>query len=220
MARPHKTEQMPIPPHYHWVRQEFRRFRDKLEAVMVRPARPMGLEIVDGKAALKIWEQELQRQARRLPSLLRAFSDTILARSQRPGHVQAQGALIRLEQEINRLLALHRQLWHQPLPAQMQEGQVLLSCCLEKIAADLQDLFSFFVESMAAWANGEQPGTSTCLWDKEISCRVELKAYNSWFQRLWPSSWQAMGARALPRFFRALLAGLEGRGAVLADLVS
>lgn len=217
MVSQQKTAQMPIARHYYWVQEEFIRLRDKLAAAMATPSRVMGLEIVDGQAALMIWEQSLRRTTTRLPLLLRIFSSTVLARSQRPDQADTQRALIPLEQEVNRLIALHRQLWQQPFSAKMQEGQVLLSRCIGKIASDLHELFSFFIDTVSACARGGQRGETTYQWHNEISCRAEMAEYRSWLKAISHSTCRAKGLLALPRLLGAMLAGLEERGAILSN---
>lgn len=182
MANQQGTAQTIITPHYYWVQQEFTRLRNKLEAAFEAPSLPMGLEIVDGKSALKIWEQGLLKNTRRLPSLLRSFSITILEGSRQPTQIHTQRALIPLAQEVNRLIALHRQIWQQPLSQDLQKGQALLSRCLEKIAADLDDLFTFFITSLKACANEPEQTPTTHVWDREICCRSEMAAYKSWWR--------------------------------------
>ncbi len=208
-----------IAPHYYWLQEEFRRIRAKLEAEMARPTIPMGLEIVEGKAALNIWEHGLRRTTRRLPSLLRSFSATILARSQRPSHRQTQRVVIGLEQEVNRLLALHRQLWQQPFSQNFRQGQELLSRCIEKIAADLHDLFTFFIATVEAYAGKVEVGPGSHVWDREIHCRVEMTAYKSWSDAILPPSLLCNGLLALPRLVHGLLAGVDNRGDILPDLM-
>lgn len=175
--------QTPIAPHYYLVQEEFTRLRDKIEGAMARPARPMGLEIVDGKAALKIWEQYLRKSTRRLPALFRAFSMAILSRSRRPSIRHTQQALIPIEQEIAGLIALHRQLWQQPLPPDFKEGQELLSRCIEKIAADLHDLFAFFITTVEL-STGTKIASASYLWQNEIGCQTEMAEYSSWFRNV------------------------------------
>lgn len=209
-----------IAPHYYWVQEEFIRVRAKLAAAMARPAVPMGREIIAGNAALKIWEQALRRSSRRLPSLLRSFSATILARSRRPSRRQTQRLVIGLEQEVNRLLALHRQLWQQPFSQNLRQGQELLSRCIEKIAADLHDLFTFFISTVEGYAGKVMVRPGCHVWEGEINCRAEMTAYKSWSDAILPPSLLRQGLLALPRLVHGLLAGVDNRGDILPDLMA
>lgn len=217
MASHQQTAQLPIAPHYFWVQSEFCRLRDKLEAGMMRPVRPMGMAVVDGSSALKIWEQGLRRTRRRLPGLLHTFSNTILAGSRRPSPVDRQGALIPLEQEVNHLLALYRQLWQHSLGHKQERGQVLLAACIEKIGADLHDLFTFFITTVAAHAAGQQPGRSTYVYTKEIACRAEMAEYQSWWLETSQPLSVKNGTALLSRFVHSLIAG--GRGSLVSGLM-
>ncbi|MEN8257998.1 MAG: hypothetical protein ABFS09_09075 [Thermodesulfobacteriota bacterium] len=181
MTRRQERQQTKIAPHYQLVQKEFIRLRAKLEVVMVCPAtKPMGREIIDAKAALIIWEKSLRKTAKRLPPFFHSFSATILARSRRPCRIKTLQAIIPLEQGINQLTALHRQLWQQPLGGKWHEGQVLLSRCIKKITADLVELFSFFISTVEAYSFGLKAKKRTYLWDKEIACQLEMAEYRSW----------------------------------------
>lgn len=180
MVSPQQTAQKLIAPHYYWVQEEFIRLRAKLEVVKARPFQARGLEIVDGRAALKIWEQGLRQSSKRLHALLHSFSNTILAGVRCPSRLDTQRALITLEQEVNRLIALHRQLRQQPFALKFQEGQTLLSLCIEKIASDLNDLFSFFITTVEAHVREGEAQAAAHVWDKEIGCRTEIAEYKNW----------------------------------------
>lgn len=219
MARQQEKQQLPIAPHYYWVQAEFARLRDKLEAAMKRPSRPMGLGIVDGPSALKIWEQSLRTTKRRLPVLLHSFSNTVLARSRRPSHVDRQRALIPLEQEVNRLIALHRQLWQYSFLPRYEQGQILLGKCIEKIATDLQDLFTFFIVTMEECAGGQGAGRSMYHCNKEINCRAEMAEYKSWSLEIFQPLSMTKTILFVPRLLHSLIPGVENRGSVLSDLM-
>ncbi|MBU0681802.1 MAG: hypothetical protein KKD73_10320 [Proteobacteria bacterium] len=217
MGSREKIGQMSIAPHYYWVQDEFARLRGKLAAAMVRPARPMGLEIMDGRTALQIWEKGLQKRTKKISSLLHVFSNTILVKHRKPSRLQTEWALIPLEQEVNHLIALHRQLWQQPFSYNYHEGQVLFSCCIEKIATDLDDLFNFFISTMEQGIEDVDARTVSHIWDKEISCRTEMTEYKSWFARNADPLVMAKRVVDLPCILHGLFTGVARRGRFLPD---
>ncbi len=207
-----------VEPHYYLVREEFLRFARKLESALERPQYVAGREIIDSRAALKLWVRCLNRTRRKIPCLLHSLSFTILARSRRPSKRETERALIPLEQEINQLVVLHRQLWQQPCAPQFQEGQALLSSCLEKIAADLTDLFTFFAATVDAVAAGSTDGTLSHVWDTEVGCRLQMASYMHWAGEVFDStSFPGTVILTALRFLRGFLALLEGRPGYVPD---
>lgn len=217
MKSPQEMEKAIIAPQYDWLEEEFTRLRAKLEAAFVSPCQPRGLAIVNGRAALKIWERCLGRTIGRLPFLFAFLANTVFAKHKRPRRRQAERVIIAIEQEVNRLIALRRQLWQQPLATRNQEGQLLLSRCIDKIAADLNDLLTFFVSRRADYGKGLGRGGSLSLGDKGISCRAEMVKYKRWFSGVDLHELRPKWSLSLSRFFYGVSIGGQGRGVISPD---
>ncbi len=212
MAGHQKAPQTTIAPHYYLVRKQFLRLRKKLEATMEPPANPpIGRQVVDPRAAFRLWEKGLRRSERKLTSFFHSFSFTILARSRSASLAQVQQALVPLEQEVNRLVALQSILWQQSFAGRWHEGRLLLWHCLKKICGNLEKIFTFFVSLVEACSGGEKAASHTYIWDGEIHCEIEMAAYKAWLETMAKTSCLSLKTRMLPDVFQGFVQRLEER---------
>lgn len=200
-----------IAPHYFVVCREFSRLHDKLSRALVSPTRPHGPVVQDGLAALDLWQRWLQESAKRLPAQLRRFSATILAPSSRPDQRRTMAAIIDLEQEVGRLIHLHKQLSSQSMTAGYEEGRRLLACCLTNLAQDLLDLFAFFCKTMAAHIQAAPARPRTHVWTRPLTCGPYWPAYRTWRQGLAEAMAPDHVRRWLPLWWRQDIGSLAGR---------
>ena len=212
MTGQQKKQETTIAPHYYLIRDQFDRLREKLEKSLVPPATlPIGWQGVDPKAALMLWEKGLRRTERKLTSLFHSFSFTILARPRSASYSEVQQALVPLEQEVNRLIALHSHLWQQPFAGKWHDGRLLLWRCLKKICADLENIFTFFISRVEACSDGEKEAGCRYVWDGEIRCEIEMAEYKAWQQTMVRTSRLSLKTRMLPRLFQGFVQRLEER---------
>jgi hypothetical protein len=186
---PSQTRHAPIiAPHYLIVSQEFSRLHDKLSRALRTRPRSGGPAIHDGLAALSLWEQWLRESASRLPGGLRRLSATILAQPRRPDPRRTMAAVIAVEQEVGRLIHLHRHLTSHPLAPCHEEGRRLLLRCLDNLAQDLLELFAFFTNTMAAHSQSTPARPGTHVWTRPLTCGPHWSAYQAWQQTCLPAT--------------------------------